>query len=269
MEARAKTTPDEGRGRRLVRSALATVGVVALLLVAACASLNRTVVVPLQIEGATHVGSAACTECHAEQSRWFPASPHGRRDRGGAQWAETAGCESCHGPGSRHVATSSPDWIINPRRNPEACFACHLHTAAEFRMPSHHPLLEGRMDCVSCHDPHGMEILQPAGGLAMARENATCGSCHRAQHRPFVFEHEAMREGCTVCHTPHGSINAKLLTSPGAHLCLKCHAQNQTVAGQVVIGKVDHTSFLRLGGCYTAGCHMAVHGSNLQPKLRY
>jgi predicted CXXCH cytochrome family protein len=241
----------------------------AVVLAASCTSLDRMVIVPLHIEGASFVGSAACIECHAEQGRWHPISPHGRRDRGGVDWAPVAGCESCHGPGSLHVATSSPEWIINPRRDPAACFRCHVHTAAEFRLPSHHPLIEGRLDCVSCHDPHGMEILQPAGGLAMARENATCGACHQEQHRPFVFEHEAMREGCTVCHHPHGSVHAKLLTAPGAQLCLQCHAQNQTVSGRIVIGNVDHTDSLRMGGCYTAGCHMAVHGSNLQPKLRY
>jgi predicted CXXCH cytochrome family protein len=254
---------------RRARIAAAATGLVALLLAVACANLDRSVVVPLHIAGATYVGSAACADCHAEESRWYVSSPHGRRDRGGVDWAPVTGCESCHGPGSRHVATSAPEWIINPRREPEACLQCHIHTAAEFRLPSHHPLVEGRIDCVSCHDPHGTEILQPAGGLAMARENAAFGACHQDQHRPFVFEHEALREGCTVCHAPHGSIHGRLLTAPGNQLCLKCHAQNQTATGQIIIGRVDHTASLRLGGCYTAGCHMAVHGSNLQPKLRY
>jgi predicted CXXCH cytochrome family protein len=88
-----------------------------------------------------------------------------------------------------------------------------------------------------------------------------------------VFEHEALREGCTTCHNPHGSINAKLLVERDVNLCLKCHAQLQAMsgplAGEILIGKEPHTGYLRLGTCYSAGCHTAVHGSNVSPKLRY
>ena len=125
------------------------------------------------------------------------------------------------------------------------------------------------MNCVQCHDPHGREILKPARGLAMARLNETCAECHREQARPFVFEHEALREGCTTCHTPHGSINAKLLVERDVNLCLKCHVQTQAVGGLIVIGKEDHTAYLQVGTCFSAGCHTAVHGSNVSPKLRY
>ena len=103
----------------------------------------------------------------------------------------------------------------------------------------------------------------------MARLNENCAQCHREQARPFVFEHEALREGCTVCHTPHGSINSKLLLERDVNLCLRCHAEVQSVSGAIVIGKEDHTYYLRLGACYSAGCHTAVHGSNVSPKLRY
>ena len=112
------------------------------------------------------------------------------------------------------------------------------------------------------------DILKPAGGLAMARLNESCAECHRDQTRPFVFEHEALREGCVSCHQPHGSINAKLLVQRDANLCLKCHAQ-MPQGGGVLIGKVDHSQLLRLGSCWSAGCHTAVHGSNINPKMLY
>ena len=36
-----------------------------------------------------------------------------------------------------------------------------------------------------------------------------------------------MREGCTTCHNPHGSINRMMLTQPDNNLCFRCHAQVQ------------------------------------------
>ena len=116
-------------------------------------------------------------------------------------------------------------FIINPGKEPQACFRCHLEVRAQFHFPQHHPVLEGKMSCVDCHDPHGQDIMKPAGGLAMARLNESCAQCHREQTKPVIFEHPALREGCTSCHDPHGSINAKLLTIRDSNLCLRCHAQ--------------------------------------------
>ena len=106
----------------------------------------------------------------------------------------------------------------------------------------------------------------------MGRLNEGCAQCHREQTKPHAFEHEALRDGCTICHQPHGSINAKLLTQPNANLCLRCHAQvpgQSLVSGQVYIGKSNHTSYNQMGNCWASGCHTAVHGSNVDPYLRY
>lgn len=225
---------------------------------------------PLEIPGAHYVGNKTCADCHAELVRKFPASPHARVHFEGAALAGETGCESCHGPGSRHAETGNAQFIINPRKNPASCFQCHLQVHAEFSLPQHHPVIEGKMNCVQCHDPHGGDIFKPARGLAMARLNESCAQCHRDQTRPFAFEHEAMREGCTACHNPHGSINRKMLTQADPNLCLRCHAQAQGGAnGEILIGSVSHTAYLRIGTCWTAGCHSAIHGSNVDPRMRY
>ena len=62
------------------------------------------------------------------------------------------------------------------------------------------------------------------------------------QFGPFVFEHEAVREGCTTCHNPHGSVNARLLVARNQTLCLRCHFQQQTANGDIYIGNFVHST---------------------------
>jgi predicted CXXCH cytochrome family protein len=260
-------------------------GPAALLI--SCSSIERQMAPPPEIPGATFTGNASCVDCHATYTRVFAASPHARLDAGGTSSASPhspagprgarpsldagTGCESCHGPGSKHIAAGGGrgKFIVNPGRDPQACFSCHLETHAEFNLPQHHPVPEGKMNCVQCHDPHGFDIMKPAGGLAMARQNEQCASCHRNQSRRFVFEHEALREGCTTCHAPHGSVNRKMLTQADPNLCLRCHAQTTSGRGEIIIGAVPHTTYLKRGTCWTSTCHTAVHGSNVDPHLRY
>ncbi|WP_205880754.1 cytochrome c3 family protein [Limisphaera ngatamarikiensis] len=259
-------------GRRLIGTA-ACAGAV-LLTWAGCSSLDTAVVQPPRIEGANLVGNTACYECHTNLVRMFAANVHARVPLRVPGTQEPAGCELCHGPGSLHVAAGGGRgrFILNPGRDPNICLDCHLDTEGEFRQPSRHPVLEGRMSCSACHDPHGMDITRPAGGPGWARLNEACAGCHGKQVRPFVFEHEALREGCLVCHEPHGSPHAALLTERGNHLCLQCHVQTPgpgVSSGRIFIGQVDHTDRLRMGTCWSAGCHTAVHGSDVHPRLLY
>ena len=237
-----------------------------------CSTMSRTIVAPPEIPGATYVGNRVCYDCHTNITRAFAASPHARVHIDSPKMTGQTGCESCHGPGSKHVAAGGGrgKFIVNPGKEPTACFQCHLQTQGEFNLPQHHPVLEGRMNCVQCHDPHGADMMKAAGGLGMSRLNQNCAECHREQTRPFVFEHEAMREGCTTCHNPHGSFNRKLLVENDNNLCLKCHAQVQrTGSGEIYIGDSLHTAFLRQGTCWSSGCHTAVHGSNVHPRMFY
>lgn len=246
----------------------------AVLVLNSCSTTPLSLVSAPDIPGATFVGDKTCAECHTNIARVFPTSPHARIRLQDALALGQTGCESCHGPASLHVSTGGGrgKFIVNPGKNPRACYECHRSIQAEFQLPQHHPLPENKMNCAQCHDPHGADIYKPASGLAMARLNETCSQCHREQSRPFVFEHPALREGCTVCHSPHGSINAKMLTQRDLNMCLRCHAQvpgSSVARGQVYIGISDHTAFLRMGTCWSSGCHTAVHGSNVDIRLRY
>jgi hypothetical protein len=60
-----------------------------------------------------------------------------------------------------------------------------------------------------------------------------------------------------------------MLTERNATLCLKCHFQQQTGSGNIVIGGRDHSGSLSRGACWSAGCHEAVHGSQVSSSLRF
>jgi predicted CXXCH cytochrome family protein len=247
----------------LLLGALVGLGVVS------CASLNQAVILPApQIPGATYVGSETCAQCHDEISHGFSSSTHYHLKAPGDN-AKNIGCESCHGPGSVHVAAGGgAGTIVNPRKSPETCFQCHLDKKAQFNLPSHHPVLEGKVSCGDCHDPHKGSAIK-AGGTELMGQNEICAKCHTQQLGPFVFQHEAMREGCTTCHNPHGSVNARMLVARNQTLCLRCHFQQQQASGAIYIGNFNHTTFVNRGTCWSAGCHEAVHGSQVSPHLRY
>lgn len=229
---------------------------------------NRGVVMPPAIRGAEYVGSDSCSQCHDAATKHFASSPHARLIAQGPN-AVDVGCESCHGPASVHVESGgAARTLINPDRDPSSCFHCHSNLRGQFALPHTHPIGDGRLGCSACHAPHGGDaFVGTASSLATANES--CLACHKAQRGPHIFEHEAMREGCLTCHAPHGSVNQKLLSERNAVLCLKCHFQQQTGPGRIAIGAIDHTSFLNRGSCWSAGCHEAVHGSQVSTSLRF
>lgn len=257
---------------------IAGVGLAVLLI--SCATVDDVVVAPPMIPGAKYVGMEQCALCHEKEVKNFNLTHHAQlrlREAEEKDEVKDLGCEACHGPGSLHVDAGGGrgKFIVNPGKNPEACFQCHIDKNAEFSLQYHHPVKEGRMSCIACHDPHGEDI-HKSKNLWVARGNDQCAQCHREQARPHVFEHEALREGCTTCHNVHGSINDKMLTENDNNLCLKCHGQVATsvVPGATFIGKMPHagfapTQFLQQGTCYSAGCHTAVHGSDVNTHLRY
>ncbi len=230
---------------------------------------------PPQVPGAEFVGAEACGTCHSEIAAEFEGATHAAL-RVAAFPGDEAGCEACHGAGSLHIQSGGDrGTIINPDRAPAACLGCHTDVRGDFALPHSHPvtrgplaLTTGKISCSDCHDLHAGPAIRLGGASTIADEEG-CLDCHPSQRGPFVYEHEALLEGCTVCHQPHGSLNAALLTERNATLCLKCHFQEQAAAGTILIGGRDHSFFLASGTCWSAGCHEAVHGSQVSSSLRF
>jgi DmsE family decaheme c-type cytochrome len=186
--------------------------------------------------------SETCLGCHAGAHPNFARSPHAK---GGVS---CLGCHSVHD-------SQTPEKLLKAEQ-PKLCFQCHTDQKASFDMPFHHPVNEGAVKCSDCHDVHG--TFQNNNLRATADQNMVCTKCHAETRGPFVYEHAAVRaEGCTGCHSPHGSQNARMLNMPSINtLCNQCHSR---VANHTVNGMGAGSDELQ--PC--TSCHTYIHGSNI------
>jgi predicted CXXCH cytochrome family protein len=147
-----------------------------------------------------------------------------------------------------------PGAVTDEQAVNEMCASCHSRQAVELRQFSHHPMLEGRMKCTDCHQPHEQDRGRSPGRRTIAETGL---QCHPQVRGPFVFEHDPVKAGgvgddCLECHRPHGSPNRKLQVLFSRGLCVQCHTDIQR----------DPAHQNRRGDCWRAGCHIAIHGSN-------
>ena len=106
----------------------------------------------------------------------------------------------------------------------EICWQCHQPIRAANFKPSHHPIIEGKVKCSDCHNPHG--AITPAM-LKQPTINDQCYSCHADKRGPYVFNHPPVEENCATCHNPHGSVHNRLLNESAPNLCQDCHDGSQ------------------------------------------
>jgi DmsE family decaheme c-type cytochrome len=200
--------------------------------------------------------NAQCLSCHQGGQRIF--------------WHDSIhetnnlGCSDCHNPMTNFAARGlTARESIN-----ETCFQCHKVQRAQFQERSHMPLLEGKITCVDCHNPHG-STTSPL--LKADSVNEVCYSCHAEKRGPFLFEHAPVRESCLNCHSPHGSNFESLLTTPRPVLCQQCHSQDGHPAqlltrGNLPMGPMPDPRLIATS-CQT--CHVNIHGSNSPSGARF
>ncbi|MFH0814203.1 MAG: cytochrome c3 family protein [Pseudomonadota bacterium] len=238
-------------------SLMALVGIVSFLLPLACNVPYKPTTIETPImPGASFIGSDSCEACHDAIATQFSRTKHGRFISEGEAEKERV-CEMCHGPGSLHMEKAgeeAPDvkkYII--RSQAETCYQCHLDTRATFYLPYHHPVPEGKMECTSCHAIHETGVQS----THFMEPGDQCFQCHQEKMGPFVWEHQALREGCEACHNPHGSVEDQLLSENDRNLCLKCHFQGNFPN----LGTLNHQTLLA-GTARCIDCHAQIHGSN-------
>jgi len=197
--------------------------------------------------------NALCMNCHHQgRIALWSGSTHQRKD---------VACSDCHS-----VHSNNPKNLLKPVQN-EVCQTCHLQVKADLLRMSHHPIREGKMQCTSCHNPHGTVTDKLIDAPSV---NENCYKCHADKRGPYMWEHEPVTENCLTCHKPHGSTHAKMLVSKSPYLCQQCHSggghpstlyaktPTQEANGNTTYQALSNRGFYK--GC--VNCHSRVHGSN-------
>jgi len=192
--------------------------------------------------------NATCLSCHANRTTHinWAGSKHDARN---------VSCVSCH---TVHHSVSE-SFQLKTVRATDTCVSCHKQQALKIRKSSHMPLTEGKMECTSCHSPHGstnVRMLRVGNTI-----NESCVSCHTEKRGPFLNEHAPVANNCVTCHDPHGSNNDRLLVAKVPMLCQRCHVPSRHPATIYDGAQLAAASNRILGrGCIN--CHQQIHGSN-------
>jgi DmsE family decaheme c-type cytochrome len=190
--------------------------------------------------------NAACSSCHnrGPHAQWS-GSMHDIRN------VSCVGCHSVHSPKSDAAQLKLPTQAAT-------CGQCHKPQVLKVQRVAHMPVREGKMDCTSCHNPHGstnVRMLKVGNWV-----NESCVSCHTEKRGPFLWEHAAGRESCISCHDPHGSSNDRLLVAKLPMLCQRCHIGTRHPS--TIYDNAARTSSNRLFNRSCLNCHQNIHGSN-------
>ena len=200
--------------------------------------------------------TAQCLQCHKGRERIFW--------EGSVHATSRLGCSDCHNP----MAKLSDSGLLARNTVSETCFTCHQQQRTEFRKRSHMPVLEGRMSCSDCHNPHG-SVTRP---LIKADDvNQLCYTCHTEKRGPFIWEHAPVRRNCLSCHQAHGSSHESLLIVARPFLCQQCHANVSHPANLLSRSNLPRGTVPdeRAVNRSCSNCHSQIHGSNHPAGARF
>ena len=207
-----------------------------------------------------------CLSCHASSRHlaFWDSGKHRKND------VTCANCHNPHGGKPSLLRVDKPQIapLVTTSKVPqqEVCFNCHRDIRSLVMRPSHHPIVEGKVKCTSCHNPHG--ALSPSMIVSESIKDL-CTTCHADKRGPWLFEHAPVEESCLNCHNPHGSRSVKLLNEKVPNLCQDCHDAAQHPGTmydadanfRAPVGPTSgpNTRFLARA---CLNCHVEIHGSN-------
>ena len=186
-------------------------------------------------------GANTCVGCHDEENEYpiFPLfkTKHAVTADPRTPFAVNK-CESCHGPGGKHIKAKQSDkrggTIINFGKNVwtpvkdqnEKCLQCHqTHQRIEWKGSTHE---FNDLACASCHTIH--VVKDPV--LDRAEQAKVCFTCHKSKQAKFYqASRHPVREGqmgCSECHDVHGENGSGLMVkATSREKCTSCHAEKR------------------------------------------
>jgi DmsE family decaheme c-type cytochrome len=201
--------------------------------------------------------SETCLTCHnrGEHAGW----------EGSQHAARNVTCTTCH---SVHSFKSPEHQLVKPTQT-QVCAACHrLQVTKTERAVAHMPVREGKMQCSSCHNPHGsinnVKALKVGSSIS-----ESCMSCHTEMRGPMLWEHAPVKESCATCHDPHGSSNDRMLNVRMPMLCQRCHIATRHPATIYDNNAITVNKSNRMFGRSCVNCHSNIHGSNHPSGMFY
>jgi DmsE family decaheme c-type cytochrome len=312
----------DGFPARLLATALAFLCVMVIGLAAAGSRSPSAPKAAPVTQTTGYVGDETCATCHETQATALHRTLHGKEQNSQTPAAKDGrSCETCHGPGQKHVDSSNKEDIrrfnvLSAREANDTCLSCHAKNAShvEFqgsmhdarnvscvtchsvhsfksekaqlktvtvvqtceschkqeamkvKKSGHMPVREGKMECTSCHSPHGstnVRMLKVGNTI-----NEACASCHAEKRGPYLWEHAAGKENCASCHDPHGSNNDRMLVAKAPMLCQRCHISSRHPPTIYDATQVANSSN-RVVGRACVNCHSQIHGSNSPAGNRF
>lgn len=186
-------------------------------------------------------GADTCLKCHDEDNE-YPVMPLFKTRHATVADSRTPfaneQCESCHGPGGKHMKEVKGDEIKAPILNfgrhawtpakyqNERCLSCHQnHERIEWMGSSHE---FNQVACASCHKIHVAH--DPV--MERREQPEVCYTCHANQKAKFFqASHHPVREGqmsCSECHNVHGEDGTGLMVKATVRQkCTSCHAEKR------------------------------------------
>jgi hypothetical protein len=180
------------------------------------------------------VGSAMCITCHNDIDTVKKTGVHA-----------LINCESCHGPGYKHVSDPVTNKLDKPDERTD-CGLCHGENSTRPSIIKQVDLAKHNINnkCVKCHNPHspGMRKIAAAttdtsasAGVTKQANTVNCAMCHddmaklksSGVHKPLE---------CMTCHTGsadkhQGDPSANKMHKPTEReFCGKCHGKGIATA---------------------------------------
>lgn len=199
---------------------------------------------------------ATCIACHTDAPRrsrtsedtFFEPMPAG------------VGCERCHGPGAKHVASSRREDIINPARlsavqQIEICAQCHQDTASVylpgtdvFGYRPGDPLDGFRRNFLrEPAEPDRVVLLQHPERMTRSAcylksgGRLTCTTCHDPHVTSRGQTAAYWRERCNRCHGPkQGCTETRVARAKAKDDCIACHMRRGPTDDIPSVDVVDH-----------------------------